>query len=81
MFVDKKIRYRIDARASVALKFLRNHLASILASHFRKDRLVGQDPILEEIAMAMLGKVKPQDSEKKLESITLVVNRVLASST
>ncbi|GJE85993.1 HrpA-like RNA helicase [Phanerochaete sordida] len=77
VFLDRKVRYNIGHKASVALKYLRREMASTLAMHFSSKPVTGSDAIWEETAMAMLGKVKPEDAEKKIEKITLVTNRVL----
>lgn len=77
VFLDRKIRYSVSPKASVALKYLRREMASTLAMHFSGKPVTGSDAVWEDTAMAMLGKVKPEDSEKKAEKITLVANRVL----
>lgn len=77
VFLDRKIRYSIGPKASVALKLLRKQLASTLSAHFTGKAVVGRDAVWEETAMAILGKVKPEEEEKRPEKVTLVVNRVL----
>lgn len=77
VLLDRKVRFRLDPKAGIALKYLRNHIASMLASQFRGKRsTIAQD--WEDIAMMVLGKVKPVNEEKKQqETVTLVVNRVI----
>ena len=77
VFLDRKIRYNINAKTGVALKFLRKEMASTLAMHFGGKPVTGSHAVWEDTAMAMLGKVKPDDSERKLDKITLVTNRLL----
>ena len=45
--------------------------------HFSGKRVVGSEAVWEETAMAVLGKIKPEDPERKTEKLTLVVNKVL----
>lgn len=77
VFLDRKIRYSVNAKTGVALKFLRKEMASTLAMHFGGKPVTGSHAVWEDTAMAMLGKVKPDDSERKLDKITLVTNRLL----
>ena len=73
--MDRKVRFRLDPKASIALKYLRNHIASMLASQFRGERSIASQD-WENIALRVLGKVKPKVEEKRQETVTLVVNRV-----
>jgi hypothetical protein len=75
--LDKKIRYSIGPKASVALKYLRKQLAGTLATHLSGKPVVGSEAVWEDIAMAILGKLKPEDTEKKAEKLKLVVNKKL----
>ena len=77
MFVDRKVRFNIGPKASVALKCLRKQLATTLSTHFSGKPVSGHDAEWEDTAMAILGKVKPEEEEKKPEKLKLVVNRVL----
>ena len=75
--MDKKVRFSIGPKASVALKYLRRQLATTLAAHFSGKPVSGPDAVWEDTAMAILGKIKPEEEEKKQETLKLVVNRVL----
>lgn len=77
VFVDKKVRFNIGPKASVALKCLRKQLVTTLAAHFSGKPVSGPDAVWEDTAMAILGKVKPEEEEKRPETLKLVVNRVL----
>lgn len=75
--VDRKIRYRLEPKTNVALKFLRNQLGSLLAAQFRGKPLIESQAAWNDIALAILGKVKPpkEEPETKQDVITLVLNR------
>ena len=75
--MDKKIRYNVGPKASVALKYLRKQFSRTLAMHFSGKPVAGYEAVWEETAMAMLGRQKPEDQEKKAEKLTLVLNKVL----
>ena len=45
--------------------------------HFSGKPVAGYEAVWEETAMAMLGRQKPEDQEKKAEKLTLVLNKVL----
>lgn len=77
VLLDRKVRYRIDARTTVALKHLRYRTATLLASQFRGDRPDESQAVWQGIAMLVLGKIKPKAEEKKQEVVTLVVNRII----
>ncbi|KAI0335964.1 P-loop containing nucleoside triphosphate hydrolase protein [Cubamyces sp. BRFM 1775] len=72
--IDRKVRFRVQPKASIALKLLRNNLASILATQFRIRTLSEAQRIWDEIAMMILGKVKPEGSPQMQDAVTLVVN-------
>ena len=74
--VDRKVRFSVGPKASVALKYLRKQLATTLSTHFSGKPVSGPDAVWEDTAMAILGKMKPEE-EKKPEKLKLVVNRVL----
>ena len=58
VFIDRKIKFRVPGRASVALKYLRHHLATILANQIRGKPLSESQLLWNELAMTVLGKVK-----------------------
>ena len=74
--MDRKVRFNVGPKASVALKYLRKQLATTLSTHFSGKPVSGPDAVWEDTAMAILGKTKPEE-EKKPEKLKLVVNRVL----
>ncbi len=73
--VDRKVRFRVEPKSSIALKYLRNHIGTTLAAHFRGEQLEGLQTAWQELAMLVLGKVKPKSEERRQEYITLVMNR------
>jgi ATP-dependent RNA helicase DHX29 len=75
VIVDRKVRFRLEPKASIALKHLRSHIGTMLASHFRGEQQEDVQTLWQDIAMLVLGKVKPKTEERKQEYITLVMNR------
>ncbi|CAL1696117.1 unnamed protein product [Somion occarium] len=75
VLIDRKVKFRIEPKASVALKFLRNQLGQLLATQFRAKPLTESQVLWSEMAMKVLGKVKPKDPDAKQETVTVVVNR------
>ncbi|KAH9857918.1 P-loop containing nucleoside triphosphate hydrolase protein [Lenzites betulinus] len=73
-FIDRKVRFRIEPKASIALKLLRNNLGSILATQFKTRSLTESQLRWDEIAMMILGKVKPEGPPQMPEAVTLVIN-------
>lgn len=76
VLLDRKVRFRLDGKAGIALKYLRSRIGSMLASQFRGDRSSTSSD-WEDVAIMLLGKLKPQAEERKPETVTLVVNRVI----
>ena len=72
--IDRKIRFRIPPKVSIALKLLRTHLASILAAQFRTRQLTESQIRWNELAMMILGKVKLEGPPQLQDGVTLVVN-------
>ncbi|KAI8995492.1 P-loop containing nucleoside triphosphate hydrolase protein [Trametes punicea] len=72
--IDRKVRFRVQPKASIALKLLRNNLASILATQFRIRPLTEAQLRWDEIAMMILGRVKPEGSPQPQDGVTLVIN-------
>ena len=72
--IDRKIRFRIPPKASIALKLLRNNLASILSTQFRTRPLSESQVRWNEIAMMILGKVQLESPPQLQDGVTLVVN-------
>jgi len=75
VIVDRKVRFRVDPKTSIALKYLRDNIGTTLASRFRGDQLGTAQISWQDIAMMVLGRVKPKFEDKKPEFMTLVVNR------
>ncbi|TFK57142.1 P-loop containing nucleoside triphosphate hydrolase protein [Heliocybe sulcata] len=59
--VDRKLKWRVAPKTNVALKVLRNNLASLLAQQFRGKPLVESQVLWHELGMAVLGKMKIED--------------------
>ncbi|KAF9654251.1 P-loop containing nucleoside triphosphate hydrolase protein [Thelephora ganbajun] len=57
-FIDRKIKFRILGRVNIALKYLRHHLAAILANQIRGKPLSESQMLWHELAMSVLGKSK-----------------------
>ncbi|KAL1952101.1 hypothetical protein VTO73DRAFT_1250 [Trametes versicolor] len=72
--IDRKVRFRIQPKASIALKLLRNNLGSILATQFRTRPLTESQLRWDEIAMMILGKLKPEGPPQTQDTVTLVIN-------
>ncbi|KAJ7170010.1 P-loop containing nucleoside triphosphate hydrolase protein [Mycena filopes] len=65
VLIDRnKIKFQLSPKCIIALKFLRTHLASILAQQFRGKPLVESQVIWNDIAMSVLGNL---GKEKLLE--------------
>jgi ATP-dependent RNA helicase DHX29 len=64
-FIDRKIKYRIPSRVNVALKYLRHHLAAILANRIRGMPLSESQLLWNELAMSVLGKTKWMTGEEE----------------
>ncbi|KAI0051742.1 P-loop containing nucleoside triphosphate hydrolase protein [Auriscalpium vulgare] len=72
-FMDRKVKFRVPAKTNLALKQLRTHLATILANQLRRKPLSETQVLWLEMALAILGKVKPESDEKKQTTILEVV--------
>ncbi|KAI0824200.1 P-loop containing nucleoside triphosphate hydrolase protein [Trametes gibbosa] len=73
-FIDRKVRFRIEPKASIALKLLRSNLGSILATQFKTRPLTESQLRWDEIAMMILGKIKPEGPPQMPDAVTLVIN-------
>ena len=76
-FIDRKIKFHIEPKSSIALKLLRNNLGQLLASQFRGIPLDKKQTQWNDLAMMVLGKIKIKDPAEKEESVTVIVNRAL----
>lgn len=72
--IDRKVRFHIPPKASIALKLLRNNLSSILSAQLRTRPLTESQVRWNEIAMMILGKVKLEGPPQLQDGVTLVVN-------
>jgi len=64
-FIDRKIKFRISRKVGVALKYLRHHLAAILANQIRGKPLSESQLLWDELAMSVLGRTKLITSEEE----------------
>ena len=64
-FIDRKIKFKIPGRTTVALKYLRHHLATIIANQIRGKPLSESQLLWNELAMTVLGKVKLTAGEEE----------------
>ncbi|KAJ7361605.1 P-loop containing nucleoside triphosphate hydrolase protein [Mycena albidolilacea] len=55
-FIDRKVKFQVPPKCNIALKFLRTHLASILAQQFRNRPLTETAVHWNEIATSVLSK-------------------------
>ena len=76
--IDRKIKFRIEPKSSIALKYLRMQLGQSLATQYRCKPLTETQVNWNDLAMMILGKVDIKESEEKREVTTLVVNRPLS---
>ncbi|CAK5264969.1 unnamed protein product [Mycena citricolor] len=56
IFIDRKIKFHVSPRDTVALKHLRTNIASILAQQFRSGPLSESQVLWNEVVSAALGK-------------------------
>ncbi|KZT30522.1 P-loop containing nucleoside triphosphate hydrolase protein [Neolentinus lepideus HHB14362 ss-1] len=63
VFVDRKLKWRVSPKTNIALKVLRNNLASLLAQQFRGKPLLESQVLWHELGMAVLGKMKIEDED------------------
>ncbi|KAG6820381.1 hypothetical protein H0H93_001352 [Arthromyces matolae] len=57
-FIDRKVKFTLPPKSSIALKLLRNRLWAILAHQFRGKTLTETQVLWRDIAMLVLGKIK-----------------------
>ncbi|PIL32118.1 hypothetical protein GSI_06824 [Ganoderma sinense ZZ0214-1] len=72
--IDRKVRFHIQPKASIALKLLRNNLSSILSAQLRTRPLTESQVRWNEIAMMILGKIKLEGPPQLQDGVTLVIN-------
>ena len=72
VYIDRKIKFRVSPKAGVAIKLLRSQLSSLLSAQMRTKPLSETQVLWNEVAMMILGKLRPQEPGRQLDSITLV---------
>ncbi|KAJ6575250.1 P-loop containing nucleoside triphosphate hydrolase protein [Mycena capillaripes] len=60
-FIDRKVKFQVSPKCNIALKFLRTHLASILAQQFRSRPLTESQVLWSDIGISVLSKQKLVD--------------------
>lgn len=75
--IDRKIKFRIEPKSSIALKYLRTQLGQILATQYRCKPLTDVQTAWNDIAMMVLGKIDIREAPEREDTVTLVVNRPL----
>ena len=78
VFIDRKIRFRITPKASIALKVLRAQIDSSLATQMRSKQLSDPQLLWNDIAMMVIGKEKPKEAKDSIDSATLIINSTSA---
>ncbi|KAL5535622.1 hypothetical protein ACEPAF_3716 [Sanghuangporus sanghuang] len=61
VIIDRKIRYRLNPKTSITLKYLRSNLTTNLAAQFRGKVLTEQQQKWKELAMRVLSKMKVEE--------------------
>ncbi|KAH9835693.1 P-loop containing nucleoside triphosphate hydrolase protein [Rhodofomes roseus] len=74
VYIDRKIKFCFSPKTGVAIKLLRAQLSSLLSTQMRTKPLSESQLLWNDLAMMVLGKVKPEEPGRQLDSITLVVN-------
>lgn len=72
VYIDKKIKFRLSPKTGVALKLLRSQISALLSAQMRIKPLSETQLPWNELAIMILGKLKPEEPGRQLESITLV---------
>ncbi|KAH9944510.1 P-loop containing nucleoside triphosphate hydrolase protein [Epithele typhae] len=74
VWIDRKVRFRVPPKTSIALKLLKQNLASILATQYRVRPLTEPQLRWNELAMMILGRVKLEGPPQLQDGVTLVVH-------
>lgn len=61
--IDRKIKFRVPPKTGIALKMLRSQLADAMAAQIRREELTEQQLRWFDLAMRILGKIKPLEEE------------------
>ena len=74
MIIDRKVKFRVGPRVNIALKHLREHLDSILATQMRGRPLTESQSRWNDLALAILRHIKMEgdEEEPKQPTMTLV---------
>ncbi|TFK30567.1 pre-mRNA-splicing factor ATP-dependent RNA helicase prp22 [Coprinopsis marcescibilis] len=70
--IDRKIRFQVPAKTNVAIKFLREQLLKLLSMQFAGQPVVESQLQWYDLAIVVLGKVRPADTRTEQTSITIV---------
>lgn len=73
--IDRKVKFRIEPKSGVALKYLRNQLGQLLAAQYRCKPLTDVQSRWNDLAKMILGKVEIKETPEREETVTLIVNR------
>lgn len=74
VIIDKKIRYRLTPKISIALKYLRTNLSNILAAQFRAKKLTEQQQRWNDLVMLVLSKVKVEEPSTGTNGLGIIVH-------
>ena len=72
MYIDRKIKFRLSPKTGIAIKLLRSQISTLLSAQMRIKPLSETQVLWNELAMMVLGKMRPEEPGRQLESITLV---------
>jgi len=70
VFIDRKIRYTLPPKTNLALKVLREHMASNLATQMRGKSLTPSQQKWNEMALFVLGKFKIDADAEEMTIVT-----------
>ncbi|EAU92844.2 pre-mRNA-splicing factor ATP-dependent RNA helicase prp22 [Coprinopsis cinerea okayama7 len=72
--IDRKIRFQLSPKMNVALKILREELIKLLSMQFAGQPMVESQVRWYELAMMVLGKVKPAEGRAEQQTSITIVN-------
>jgi ATP-dependent RNA helicase DHX29 len=72
--VDRKIRFRIPPKTNLALKYLRSKLLVVLSERLQKKRSTGSQERWMEMALVILGKLRPEESNSETVVLDIIRN-------
>ncbi|KAI0318481.1 P-loop containing nucleoside triphosphate hydrolase protein [Amylostereum chailletii] len=74
LFIDRKIRFHVSPKINLALKYLRGHLASLLATQLRGKPLTETQALWMEIALIVLGKMRLEKEQPQRAILDVIVH-------